>query len=130
MALLAADSFNRADNASSLGSTDGAGLLDPVAWIPQLGTWGISSNQAYKSGGSSAEQSAVIDAGTADVIVEVTTAARNFANGAGLVFRAVDFQNFWLARNSSAGNTQLIRVINGIEAPFGGNQPGAADGHR
>lgn len=43
-ASLVYDSFNRADNAASLGTADKGG-----AWSVQSGTWGISGNQAYCS---------------------------------------------------------------------------------
>ncbi len=78
------DDFNRADNASSLGTpSDGGG-----AWSALAGTWGVSSNQGYTAS-SAAAQCAVLEASAADGEVQVTV------SGAGaVVFRATDASNY------------------------------------
>jgi hypothetical protein len=60
------DSFNRADNASSLGSTDG-GSLSPLAWTVPRGQFGISGGKAYQSGSrNDATNSMLVDIGVPD----------------------------------------------------------------
>lgn len=83
------DTFTRADNASSLGSTEGANVK---VWSALAGTWGINTNRAYNSTSVSSDL-AVVDAGVADCTVSMTFGvAPNFF---GLAFRAVDATNFW-----------------------------------
>lgn len=61
------DSFNRADNASSLGTTDTG-----EAWEVSAGTWGIVGNRAYRSAGATGQRShASVDVGSMSHRVEV-----------------------------------------------------------
>ncbi len=118
--VLSTDSFNRANSSTTLGSTDGTGHLDPIAWTYPYGeVWGIDTNQAKKqtAGSSGAgEHFAVIDLGVSDMDVSIVTAVRVVANGAGLCFRFVDSSHYWLYRNSNLGSTQLILRNGGGEA--------------
>jgi hypothetical protein len=98
--LASADSFNRANNASTPGSTDGAGSTDPRAWTQQSGTWGISSNQLYCP---VAPGNLTIDLGEADVDITVTLATTD-TNGQGIILRYTDESNYVLYRGD---NTQL-----------------------
>lgn len=76
------DSFNRANSTTSLGSTD-RGVVQ--AWTQDLGTWGISSNQAYVS--ASASSYATLT-GTAD-FEEVSVTVPTWPSGsAAIIFRA------------------------------------------
>lgn len=96
MTLLSADSFDRPDSAT-LGSTDGAGTLDPLVWAnisPGAGQLGIVSNHAAKTSSSVTRGLAVVDVGTADVDISLTF--RDLANtGEGIIIRASDSSNRW-----------------------------------
>lgn len=62
------DDFNRADNASSLGTaSDGI-----HSWTAQTGTWGINSNQGYCPTLSAGAGVATVDYGARDCTVQVT----------------------------------------------------------
>lgn len=80
------DSFDRADDATSLGVADTG-----QAWVAQRGTWGISGNQAYMAVVASANDSAVIDTGISDCTVQVKVAA--VGGSMGLTVRASDADN-------------------------------------
>lgn len=76
------DSFNRANSATVLGSTDGGTVS---AWTQDLGTWGINGNQAYVS--ASASSYATIT-GSAD-FEEVSVTVPTWPSGtAAIIFRA------------------------------------------
>jgi hypothetical protein len=102
-----ADTFTRADSATSLGTADTGG-----AWTALSGTWGISSNQAYKPAGTTGI--AYIDSGKADCKIQVDHSTVSGVNG-GLAFRIVDASNYWLA----SGN-QLWKVQSGSFIAQGG----------
>jgi hypothetical protein len=104
--LLVNDSFTRANSATSLGtSTSGH------TWIAQAGTWGINTNQAYMATVASANDSAVIDCGKADAIVQVKIAA--VGGSQGFTVRATDSSNAitsnltGLFRRTAAANAQI-----------------------
>lgn len=81
------DTFNRADSATDLGSTDG-GVVE--AWTQDLGTWGIQTNLAYISvaGNSIATLSGASD------LVEVSVGVASWASGEAWVnFRFTDTSN-------------------------------------
>lgn len=84
------DSFTRADNAASLGTTE----TGAKAWTALNGTWGILSNQAYLAS-LTTDGVAVIDAGVADCTVSMTV--RTTAGNQGIAFRGVDASNHWRA---------------------------------
>lgn len=113
------DSFNRADNAASLGNADTG-----QAWIALVGTWGISSNQAACTVHSSNDV-AVIDGGLADCTVQVTTAI--IFSDSGIAVRATDGLNFirlifdlgsasWLLQKCVAGSFTTIGSALGTNA--------------
>lgn len=93
---LASDSFDRSDS-SSLGSTNGAGVEETggsgLAWADLTGDPQIASNAFCASG--SADTAATVDLGKSDVVLCATLTAR--ASGPGIVFRAVDANNYWRA---------------------------------
>jgi hypothetical protein len=89
------DSFTRANNASSLGSANTG-----QTWTQLLGTWGISSNQAYISASAGQiKEAAVIQSGKSDVTVQVKIAASG--GNPGILLRAADVDN-GLATNPTA----------------------------
>jgi hypothetical protein len=104
--VIVADSFNRPNNASSLGATSQGAL----GWIAQNGTWGISSNKAYLASNTS-QSSAVVNTAVADVDVSADIIPGSSANF-GLVFRSIDNNNYLLAF-FGFGNIQLFKRDNG-----------------
>ena len=95
----AKDSFNRADNATSLGSADTG-----QTWaVLNGGPWGIVSKQAYQPG-NVAGSVAVVDATVSDGVVQVSLST--MGTGAGLVFRASDASNFW--KLYASGSTYVL----------------------
>lgn len=110
--LLSADSFNRADSSTSLGATDGNGLLDPLTWVDNSpargGPAGISTNQAYDSTAGNLLL-ATIDLGTADVDLFVTLSV---LDNEGLTFRCTDVDNCWVLRIGGP-QLQLTKRVSG-----------------
>ncbi len=93
-AIPATDDFTRADSASSLGSADEGG-----AWTAHNGTWGIASNRAYCSAGSSSDKAlATLSTSYADVAVEATIPTLPAGAGARIAVRATDLDNVWFAQ--------------------------------
>lgn len=96
------DTFNRADGAIGTPSDAGA------AWQVLSGTWNIVSNEATSSSFSGR---AVLNSGSANVLAKVT---QRGTGGIGIVFRAVDANNYMYAQ---VGTTQIrIRsVVAGVD---------------
>lgn len=117
---LYADSFDRADSAVSLGSTDG-GRLPGQAWTALVGTWGISGNQAYCP--SDADASAVVlDAGLADYVVQYTRTG-TWTDGTNLrkldcILRCLD-ANTLLFLDVAGGNIRLFKRDAGVQTQVG-----------
>ena len=102
------DSFTRADSASSLGNTDTG-----QTWTPTVGTWGISSNQAYLPTSGAATNFAVLDLGSGSQVVQFTLAGTP-VDGMGITFRFQDSSNYWqVFRSSSFGTWNIYKTISG-----------------
>lgn len=106
------DTFNRADNASSLGTaSDGI-----HAWTTRTGTWGISSNRAYSpsigSGPGYTGSIATVSTGASDGFLRLNLATmRATADDAGIIFRYADTSNFWIAQYSfTSVNVKITKV--------------------
>lgn len=85
------DTFNRADNTTSLGTTSD-GLASWVTYGPSV--WGIISNQATcKSGTGGGVSFATVETSVANGTL---TAVTNVSFQGGLVFRVSDALNYWL----------------------------------
>lgn len=125
MTLLSADTFDRTNSTTNLGSTDGAGSEDPFAWVQQDGTWGIISNRAYTSAAIS-NGVATVDLADADVDISLTLATLTGA-GNGIAFRFSNTADFWFLRNLS-GSTQLWKRAAGSSTQIGSNVTGGAAG--
>lgn len=100
-----ADSFNRANDAGSLGSADTGEL-----WTPRKGTWGISANKGYNPTGGEWDVVSVDDV-TPDRIVKVVLPDNTFGGsdkGAGLVARLSDLNNFWFFFIYRGGGTDCL----------------------
>lgn len=107
LSTLAGDAFNRADSASSLGTTDIGGLT----WVADVGTWGISGKQAYlvtSSGGG--PNAAYLDVGTADVVITCTIAAWQTNDFHRIICRYTDISNHILLQLSN-GKYQLYKRV-------------------
>lgn len=104
-----ADNFNRADNASSLGSTS----TGSVPWSALAGVWGIFTNRA-RSTTSGAVTIAVVDCGSADGSVKVTVAARTGADQPGLALRmATNGNGYLLESGNGSSKATLFKGVSG-----------------
>lgn len=113
--LLSADTFNRADSTTNLGSTNGVGALDPLLWTQHWQPQGIISNRAYMPGASTLGIASV-DVGGADVDMSI---AVSFDFGAA-VFRLTNLNNYWIAgMDPSAGILRLFKAVAGSQSQVG-----------
>ena len=100
------DDFDRADDNTTLGTP----------WTALRGTWGIISNQAYLVATAGNNQNiAVVDGGEANGEVLVTFDSTQIGRDAGVVFRGVDVDNYWMAV-LTASAVSLWRVQGGLFA--------------
>jgi len=86
------DSFNRADSTTTMGNADTG-----QTWVPNSGTWGISSNKARLVTGTS-QATTVLDSGLSDCTIEVTLSTFEYS---GLCFRSTDDNNHFLTNAGS-----------------------------
>lgn len=116
MTVLVSDSFNRANNSTSLGNADTG-----QAWQTTPGSiYGISNNQAYPISDTSGQVSfAYVDSGASDGTITLTLAAiSNYQNY--LVFRIVDNKNYLFVRyQKGSGNLQLYKTVNNAQTQLG-----------
>ena len=106
------DSFNRADSATTLGSTDTG-----QAWEIVGGTWGVMNGTMYKSaGGASLRAHAVVDWGLADMSVTVQIPTLGSVGGyPHLVGRFANEGNgYFLQLNPPP--SALVRRVGGVNA--------------
>lgn len=98
-----ADSFTRADSASTLGTSEVGGKT----WTANTGTWGVSSGAAYTVTGASADI-ASIDTSITDMQVEGKLTYSGTQPG--LVFRYQDASNYYYVEPFSSGARIQKRV--------------------
>ncbi len=131
--LLSSDEFSRPDSSSNLGATDGgvsgvgAGTLDPLTWLQDTGTWGISSDRAWTVGTASPAL-AHVNLLTANIDLTITVGLSAFSSNGGLCFRMTDTSNYWRWTTTSAGNRQLFKVVAGSATQVGSNIAGGLSG--
>lgn len=116
VALLIADSFNRADNPTSLGSTDGSGTSDPVAWSQDIGTWGINTNKAFHTA-TLVVGAATVQSGHSNVDVRATFGSSVSGVGGGLlgvVLRFIDSNNYLSVYCNSSGSVTIEKRVAGV----------------
>ena len=105
LSLIAQDSFDRANNASSLGNADLGG-----AWTAHLGTWGIDANQGrLQTADPGGINLATLTTTKSDVQHTVT-----FSGNIGQswsVFRLVDASNYMLVSAQDANTVKLFSVV-------------------
>lgn len=107
---LVADRFNRANSTTNLGSTDGFGSLDPMAWVQQQGTWGIINNNAYTSVALN-RSIATLALGVSDIEIEMELPS---INALGILFRFVDLSNYWYFIIAGS-QTELHKFVAGVD---------------
>ena len=111
---VASDTFNRANSTTTLGTSSGG-----QTWTAHSGTWGIVSNAAYcavRSGDSVASFNSTIT--EVDVAATLTIAASG-SSQPGLVWRAIDQNNYWLAMVAENGQSTLWKRVAGNYTFFG-----------
>lgn len=129
MTVYSTDSFDRTNSTTSLGTTDGSGSLDPLTWVQDAGTWGISANKAYTSTGANPAL-AHVDATHADITLAITVSVVESGTSAGLIFRYTDTSNYWRCSQTGAGNLALFKVVAGTPTQIGSNVAGGANGDK
>jgi hypothetical protein len=116
MAVLVSDSFNRANNTTSLGSTDSYNGGTSKAWqIFGTAVYGINNNQAYISqSATTGHGSAYIEVNSADVAVTSTFSVIGAGEFPKIAFRIVDAENMlMLMADSGTGNYLLYKYVSG-----------------
>lgn len=108
----ATDSFNRADSATNLGSTDGGTVL---AWQQDAGTWGINGNQAYISVAANGMATISASADFEEVSVTVPTIT---AGDAFVMFRFSDTSNRWRWGGTVGSLATLQKVVAGATTTY------------
>lgn len=101
------DSFDRADSAVSLGTSD-----SDHAWTAHSGTWGISSNAGYRAADAGGNNDcATVDSAVDDCTVVVTASV--VADEWRMCARLTDFNNT-LVVQCAAGTWTLYRKEGGV----------------
>jgi len=138
MALLTSDTFDRLDS-TSLGNTDGVGILDPTPWLGNPEVADIISNTAQLGG--SATLNIGITGYTAVVINYIDTGISNIeillknnfgGSGVrhGIIFRYDDINNYWAFLALDGSTTKLYKKVAGTWTTVSGalNLGGVATG--
>lgn len=106
------DSVTRADSATSLGlATTGQ------AWIPVRGTWGVLGNQIYIPATDGSQNLAVIEAGTADVQVDVKLVGNPAAPSQGIAMRVNTANGDHLLLNGANLYSRINNVLGAAIGP-------------
>jgi hypothetical protein len=112
---LPADDFNRA-NAASLGTSSSG-----HTWVSLGAPFTIAGNAAHPPSGLADYTIDYIDAGEADVTIEVTiTATPGLDFDGGIAGRVVDINNFVFFDISRTGSTFLTRTFQRVGGSFSG----------
>lgn len=100
-----ADTFTRADSATTLGTAETGG-----AWSALAGTWGISGNKAYMPAGATdgfaVLTSNFLSDGYAEADITLSATANRAATG--LVFRAADINNMLMVELTKVVGADII----------------------
>jgi hypothetical protein len=96
------DTFTRADNASSLGSSEGP---QTPAWTAAVGTWGIQSGRAYLASVTTDAVAYLVSPAIADGVMtcDITLSATTNRADADLIFRGADSNNFLMVQLIKTG---------------------------
>jgi len=119
----ASDTFNRSDDASNMGTTDGSDAGDPATWVQDRGVWGITSNTAYCStpAGGTAFNLAVVSALPTTAVsqyVQCTMSTITVSNvsGQGVVLCYIDLSNYYNARLNRSSGGAYTWVLQKVKA--------------
>lgn len=104
------DDFNRADNATTMGTTPSG---EP--WVAEVGTWGIATNEAYVPAGGAVRRFSVIETGQTEGHVQAVVGSVR-ETGWGLVCRWVDDDNYIILNcNTGAATWSLTERVGGVD---------------
>lgn len=105
------DSFNRANNASSLGNTETGQAWSSI----NAGVWGISDNKAYVSSGTGVACIAVSNSINSNAIISVDTVYKS-STLSGIIFRCdgSDANRLLFKISESSNEVQLIKKVDGV----------------
>lgn len=118
------DTFTRADNASSLGTTETGGQT----WATVGATWGISSNQAYVSSFTS-RAAATVEVGSTSMRLAARVYASAISTYPFLVAGYVDIDNTYQLVNNGDRRLQLTCRVSGTNtAIYDGGSSSLASG--
>lgn len=118
------DNFNRADNASLMGSPSDGGS----AWSAVQGTFGIVANTGYDSGGFTQYNVAALESSVANVEVQVTLSTVGSGTAQGLSARLADISNFLWAAYIPGSGVVIRKVVAGSETQLGSAAHTASNG--
>lgn len=110
-----ADDFNRANTTNAIGSTS----TGAKAWSQVLGTWGITSNQAYESSYALATNIAVVESGVADCTVSVKIGSNGSYSG--LVFRSdgTTANGIFVQYDDVSKVLNMLKKVGGVQTSIG-----------
>jgi len=111
------DSFNRVNDALSLGSADTG-----QAWTPEAdrGIWGISSNKAYVVTHGVLKNRIMVDSGISDGVIQVTVVKSG--SDPKLVARAIDSENaIEFGYGTAGGKFTILKRVAGVATMLGEN---------
>jgi hypothetical protein len=104
------DNFDRANNASSLGSSS-----EGWSWTAVAGTWGINNNLAYAPGASTTQTArAEIDLDSADHYAQVVYAARSTGDFIGPAVRFASAADTCYYYKSNSNVHDLLKRVAGV----------------
>lgn len=112
------DDFNRADNASSLGTPSDGGS----AWVSAAGVWGISSNRGCNVDGDT-ERNVYLESSSSNVEVQVTLTT--LTSDAGVNARLADSNNMLLGLMTHGTGIRLFKRVGGSYTQLGSTYGGS-----
>ena len=117
------DAFERADDPTSLGNADTGQV-----WAPARGTWGTEDHRAIVApSDDDLPRLAVLTQPERDGLVEVTLTT--MAEGAGLMVRYEDPQNWWgVVARPSTGRWSVVQTVDGEPVPIAEFEAPTEDG--
>jgi len=89
---IVSDAFNRADSTTTMGNADTG-----QTWVPNSGTWGITSNQADHIVNTS-QNTTIVDSGVSDCTVQVTFPS---LQDGGICVRSTDDNNNFITSGTA-----------------------------
>ncbi|MCM3130945.1 hypothetical protein ACFQ3J_00405 [Paenibacillus provencensis] len=107
--LVVSDTFNRADNNTSLGTADTG-----QAWQALSGVFGIVGNTAQLITAAGTTNTAVVDSGISNCVIKATLATNSVITR--IAFRVTDATNMiFVQSNQGSSNYQILRVVDNAQ---------------